>query len=172
MSIHWRAFTGCERLTKITIPDSVTSIGGAAFVECDKLSSITIPVHFGKQLNEILNKKMIDVIHIDDISNVSSKYRPGCAVGFAEDNRSLTDEYGKKYAKYIKANAAKLIDAAMKYPALFYLMISEKLISAKDLETVTKTVQARGKAEYISAILEYRKNSVSEKDKAKVGHKQ
>ena len=37
------AFSGCESLTSITIPDSVTSIGAFAFAGCYSLTSITIP---------------------------------------------------------------------------------------------------------------------------------
>ena len=42
-TIAGSAFSGCERLIAITIPDSVISIGDYAFSNCDKLTSITIP---------------------------------------------------------------------------------------------------------------------------------
>ena len=41
--IQGMAFRGCNRLTSITIPDSVTSIGSDAFGDCSSLTSITIP---------------------------------------------------------------------------------------------------------------------------------
>ena len=34
-SIGVNAFWGCNRLTSVTIPNSVTSIGGAAFYDCN-----------------------------------------------------------------------------------------------------------------------------------------
>jgi len=42
-SIGERAFSGCFKLTGITIPDSVTSIGEGAFGSCTNLTGITIP---------------------------------------------------------------------------------------------------------------------------------
>ena len=37
------AFSGCESLTSVTIPDTVTTIGSYAFYDCDSLTSIVIP---------------------------------------------------------------------------------------------------------------------------------
>ena len=42
-SIGRGAFSGCDGLMNITIPDSVTSIGSAAFENCSGLTSIVIP---------------------------------------------------------------------------------------------------------------------------------
>ena len=43
LSIGEKAFSGCENLTSITIPDGVTKIGGSAFSDCNCLTSVTIP---------------------------------------------------------------------------------------------------------------------------------
>ena len=42
-SIGNRVFYGCTKLTSVTIPNSVTSIGDEAFYGCKKLTSVTIP---------------------------------------------------------------------------------------------------------------------------------
>ena len=167
-SIGESAFESCVKLMSVTIPDSVTSIEDFLFNECKKLNDFTCPSTFAEELQYILPKTKTPIIlHIPDISEISAKFRPGAAVGFAEDNRDCTDENGKKYAKYIKANAAKLVGLAIEHPALFYLMLREKLIAAKDLEAVTNAVQASGNTELMAAMLEYGNSAVSEKDKAK-----
>ena len=37
------AFSHCDNLTSVTIPNSVTTIGGAAFYNCNNLTNVTIP---------------------------------------------------------------------------------------------------------------------------------
>ena len=171
-SIGSGAFCECSSLTSVVIPNSVTIIKEDVFEECSNLRDITIPTSLAKQLPDILPKtKHTIVLHIDDITNVSAKYRPGAAVGFAEDGRSCTDENGKKYCKYIKSNAMKLVGLAAEYPALLYLMLREKLIAAKDRDAVTAAVQKTGNAELIAAVLNYGNSAVSEQDKEKVRQK-
>ncbi len=42
-SIGNSAFSSCNRLTSISIPNSVTTIGNSAFSSCNRLTSVTIP---------------------------------------------------------------------------------------------------------------------------------
>ena len=42
-SIPWYAFSGCNGLTNIKIPNSIKNIGGYAFYYCSNLTSVTIP---------------------------------------------------------------------------------------------------------------------------------
>ena len=42
-SIHYGAFSNCDSLTSIELPDSLTTIGGRAFYDCPSLESIVIP---------------------------------------------------------------------------------------------------------------------------------
>lgn len=43
MVSSYGTFDNCSRLTSVTIPSSVTSIGGSAFYNCSGLTSVTIP---------------------------------------------------------------------------------------------------------------------------------
>lgn len=171
-SIGEEAFSGCSRLTSISVPDSVTSIEAPAFTECENLQDFTCPSSFAKQLQTILPKtKTTIILHIPDISGMSTKFLLSVVIGFVEDKRDWSDENGKVYAKYIKTKALKLAGMAIEHPDLFYLMLREKLIFAKDLDAFTKAVQDSGNTELIAAILDYANSSVSEKDKAKVQQK-
>lgn len=93
---------------------------------------------------------------MEDITGISTRYRPGAAVGFAEDDRNCADKNGKKYCRYIRSQAAKLIGAAVEHPTLFRLMLREKLIDTKDMDMVSMTVQEAGNAELIAALRDYR----------------
>ena len=42
-AIRRDAFTGCRRITRITIPDTIESIGACAFAECLSLSELELP---------------------------------------------------------------------------------------------------------------------------------
>ena len=154
-SIGERAFNDCSSLTSISVPDSVTSIEAPAFTECENLQDFTCPSSFAKQLQTILPKtKTTIILYIPDISGMSTKFLLSAVIGFVEDKRDWSDENGKAYAKYIKTKALKLAGMAIEHPDLFYLMLREKLISAKDLDAFTKAVQDSGNTELVAAILD------------------
>ena len=168
-SIEDYAFENCDNLTSVVIPDSVINVGNRAFYGCKKVQELRISSPLAAQLSEIfpITEKMA-VVHTDDMTDLSTKWRPGAAVGFAKDQRSCIDENGRKYVSYVKKNAVKLMSVAIEYPELFWLMLREKLIAAKDLEACTKVIQDSGNTECMAAILDYANGSVSEEDKAEV----
>ena len=87
-SIGKEAFSGCSRLTSISVPDSVTSIEAPAFTECENLQDFTCPSSFAKQLQTILPKtKTTIILHIPDISGMSTKFLLSVVIGFVEDKR-------------------------------------------------------------------------------------
>ena len=155
-SIGASAFENCNMLTSVVIPKNVTFVGIQAFSGCSALTDITLPSVIAKDLGRFApeTEHMI-VLHTDDITNISEEFLPGAAVGFAEDGRDSTDENGEKYLAYIRSNAAGLAQTACGQPALLRLMIREKLIPAKDLETVIAAVQASGNAELMTAMRNY-----------------
>ena len=69
-SIGSSAFSGCESLTSITIPESVTSIGNYAFYNSSSLTSITIPEN--SQLTSIGDDAFNDCYNLASITIPSS----------------------------------------------------------------------------------------------------
>ena len=66
-AIGHQAFSGCERLTSITIPYGVTSIGSGAFRLCTNLSSVTIPDSVVRISHDVFyNCTSLDSITIPD----------------------------------------------------------------------------------------------------------
>lgn len=79
-SIGEGAFTFCQNLTAVTIPNSVTSIGNMAFAFCSELTSITIP-------NGITNMgdlaftdctKLSSLIIMDGVTSIGGGTFDGC----------------------------------------------------------------------------------------------
>ena len=80
-------FRDCNRLTSITIPDSVTSIGSSAFYDCSKLNSVVI----GDSVTSIGSyafygcSKLSSVVMGDSVTSIGDCAFNGCS--------NLTDVY-------------------------------------------------------------------------------
>ncbi len=182
------AFAACYRLKTVVIPDSVTAIGGNAFNSCFDLAQITFGsgiTTMGKEIfgwtcdlkkvivptcvASLLSKQLdaTDDLRIDtpELSALSPKLRPCAVLCFAEDGGLNTDPRYESHIKYIRANAAKLVDMAMKCPSLLSLMCREKLIAAKDIEKYVETAQKTENAELITMLLDYQQNKLTGKQR-------
>lgn len=72
ISIGDYAFNWCSSLTSITIPDSVTKIGTYAFSHCDHLASITLPDRITTIVQGMFNScdSLTDITIPNNISNI------------------------------------------------------------------------------------------------------
>lgn len=142
-------------------------IGKGVIAACKALKHITLHNAQGQYLTSMLHDRRLyyladnlfnadpPIVHIEDITALTAKYRVYAAIGFALDHRDCTDENGKKYLKYIKANAVRLASAAVEYRELFDLMLREQLIAAKDMEAFSAVIQASGQDDLIAALQAY-----------------
>ena len=71
--IYTNAFSDCDSLTNITIPDSVKEIGWGAFESCDSLESVVLP----KELSRIEEKTFYHCSALTNITIPDSVYHIG-----------------------------------------------------------------------------------------------
>ena len=75
------AFSGCDALTQINIPDGVTSIGLCAFSNCDSLTQITLPDCVAS-IGEAAFEGCISLVQInipDSVTTIGESAFRGCA---------------------------------------------------------------------------------------------
>ena len=157
------AFEWCSSLTNVTIPESVTSIGDSAFEWCHGLTSVVIP----DSVARIGKKSFDDKTHImiTDIDRLPASLRPGAALSFAENGGEKDSPAFRSHSKYIRGNAAKLVDHAMKNPTLLALMCREKLITPKNVELYVEAAQKSGNAQALALLQDYQANKIDVKQK-------
>ena len=90
-SIGNYAFDGCSALTSVIIPNSVTSIGEKAFYECSTLTSVTIP----NSVTSIGNGAFQECDQLDTIYSLIVEPFT-CGPGFSYDNYKFTTLYVPK----------------------------------------------------------------------------
>lgn len=163
-SIGASAFYNCSNLRRVILSENVTTVGEQAFLGCNKLAELELSVEAAVSISKFCPKDGNMRIRIRDISVLPAKFRPLAVICFAEDGGRSTDPRFESHAKYIKANAVKLIDRAIEYPSLLSLMCREKLIAPKDVDAFLAAMQSDGSTERIAVILDYQ-NSISRKKK-------
>ena len=148
------AFCDCKGLASITIPESVIEISDWAFSGCTGLSSVTIlGNNFSVHRRAFPDNKSLR-LYVNSLSLLPSNLRPYATLGFAEHNRVSTP-FRDEYLKYIKTNAAKLMELAIGNEALLDLMCHEKLISITNAPRYMEAAQKSGNVQAIAMLLEY-----------------
>ena len=93
------AFSNCDNLISVTIPNSVTSIGDSAFENCTNLASITI----GNGVTSIGRSAFYNTAYYNDESNWNNGvlYISDCLIGINGDFDSTTDYIIKDGTRFI-----------------------------------------------------------------------
>ena len=172
-----------EDVTGIIIPEGVKEIIRNPFYECRNLNCVELP--FGLEtLEEGLFEDVTELrvrdwspvvsravkalapeaaaedrlqrIFTEDISKVPSAYRPAAVLGFISDSaENISAERAENHMAYLKRNAGKLSELAVKHPGLLYFLLEHKVLKPKDMDAFTMEANRQGNAEVMAALLSY-----------------
>lgn len=162
-----KAFRGHSYLKDIMLPMGLESIGVEAFYHTG-VKELIIPNSVIKIGNRFVDETTDIVAECADIKILPASYRQKAVISYAKTGGQPHDPRNNSYQKYIKSNAAKIVDIAITYPELLALMCREKLITPKNAEIYMEAAQDSGDAEIIAIVLDYVGNIISKKQKANV----
>lgn len=152
-------FWGCTNLRTVTLPASAAEVGGQAFYGCVNL---TKAVMLGRMQN-------VDCSAFEDsrpiirapntpISVFDRKDKPGAVLGFAEayqEGEEMEESALMESLKYIRSQRKRYYTKAIEHPALFRLMLAEKIIPKKDIARLLEECGAQGNTAAKAEVLEY-----------------
>ncbi len=152
-------FWGCTNLRTVTLPASVTKVGGQAFYGCVNL---TKAVMLGRMQNVDCsafedNRPIIRAPNTP-VSVFDRKDKPGAVLGLAEayqDGEAMEESAFMESLKYIRSQRKRYYSKAIEYPALFRLMLAEKIIPKNDIERLLEECDAQGNTAAKAEVLEY-----------------
>lgn len=135
--IDFNAFSGNKKLTKVTIPDTVTTIGNSAFEDCTSLASVDIPSSVtGIGMAAFDNTKILN-----NQSKASAQYIGKWLI--SADTESLSVKVGTvgiaDYACFFNENLTTLkLPSGLKYIGICSFGLCTNLSSANIPATVEK----------------------------------
>lgn len=137
--IDFNAFSGNKKLTKVTIPDTVTTIGNSAFEDCTSLASVNIPSSVtGIGVAAFDNTKILN-----NQSKASAQYIGKWLI--SADTENISVKVGTvgiaDYACFFNENLTTLkLPSGLKYIGICSFGLCTNLSSANIPATVEKSV--------------------------------
>ena len=142
-SIGRSAFLGCSSLTSITIPNSVTSIGESAFHSCSGLTSITIPNSVTSIGRSAFNgcTSLTSVTIPNSVTSIGIYAFYNCSSLTSVEAPAIFFEINEEYWVYITKSLQKVVvnSGELSENALAVINRSYKTLQSLDLSGVTNT---------------------------------
>ena len=163
-SIGFMAFNCCPLLKRLEAPASVTYFGGG-FYGCRTLGEVVVP---GKpNMSDYAFKDCHAALILPqiDLSSLDAATKIHAVTGFAlalERGIAYAPEVRAGYLKYLKSQRKRLYSVILEHEALLRLMFEEKLIPAKEVESLLKEAGTNNAVK--ASILEYQKRYLAPAD--------